>query len=111
MSLEHRTENGVDLVQLPARLVMANAAEARTALKAVIEAGDGRIVIDLGATDFMDSSGLGVVVAGLQGARKKGGDIYLARMNGSIRALFELTKLHTIFQIFDDTDAAVAAFG
>jgi anti-sigma B factor antagonist len=111
MSLEHRQENGIDVVQLPQRLVMANAAEARASLKAIVEQGAGRVVIDLAPTDFMDSSGLGVVVAGLQSARKKDGDVYLAHMNDSVRAVFELTRLHTIFQIFDDTAGAVRAFG
>ena len=111
MSLEHRTENNVDIVTLPQRLVMANAAEARNELKAIIQQGSGHVVINLSRTEFMDSSGLAVVVAGLQAARKMSGDVYLANMSDTIRALFELTRLHTVFQIFDDEGAAAAAFG
>jgi len=111
MNLKHSQSSGIDLVQLPQRLVMANAGEARTELKDIIQAGSGRVVIDLAETDFMDSSGLAVVVAGLQAARKKNGDVHLAHMSDTIRAVFELTRLHTVFQIFDDADAAVRAFG
>ncbi|MCF7982768.1 MAG: STAS domain-containing protein [Thiohalocapsa sp.] len=110
MKLEHRTENNVDIVALPNRLVMANAAEARSDLKQVIQQGSGRVVINLSQTEFMDSSGLAVVVAGLQAARKMNGDVHLAHMSDTIRALFELTRLHTVFQIFDDEADAVAAF-
>jgi anti-sigma B factor antagonist len=110
MNLKHSQHNGIDVVQLPQRLVMANAGESRTELKDIILAGNGRVVIDLAETDFMDSSGLAVVVAGLQAARKKNGDVHLAHMSDTIRAVFELTRLHTVFQIFDDADAAVRAF-
>lgn len=111
MNLKHSQQNRIDVVQFPQRLVMANATDARAELKDIIEAGDGRIVVDLAETQFMDSSGLAVVVAGLQAARKKNGDVYIAQMGDTIRAVFELTRLHTVFQIFDDADAAVKAFG
>jgi anti-sigma B factor antagonist len=110
MSLEHRQTQGVDVVHLPPRLVMANAGEARSELKQIIAAGSGKVVVNLAETDFMDSSGLAVIVAGLQAARKMDGDLHLAQMSDTIRALFELTRLHTVFQIFDDEAAAVAAF-
>jgi anti-sigma B factor antagonist len=110
MSLEHHQEQGVDVVTLPPRLVMANAGDARTQLKQIITAGQGKVVVNLSQTEFMDSSGLAVIVAGLQAARKMDGDLHLAQMSDTIRALFELTRLHTVFQIFDDEAAAVAAF-
>jgi anti-sigma B factor antagonist len=58
----------------------------------------------------MDSSGLAVLVSGLQAARKKGGDVHLVGMGTTLHALFELTRLHTVFQIFDDEAAALRAF-
>jgi anti-anti-sigma factor len=102
--------NGIDVVVLPQRLIMANASETRSELKKILEDGNGRMVIDLSATEYMDSSGLAAIVSALQAARTKDGDVYLARMNDTLRALFELTQLHKICQIFDDTDSAVAAF-
>jgi anti-sigma B factor antagonist len=110
MKLEHRTENGIDIVRLPERLMMADAAEARAALKDVIGHGAGKLILDLGDTTFMDSSGLAVLVSSLQAARKKDGDVYLVGMGDTVRALFELTRLHTVFQIFDDEAGAVRAF-
>lgn len=110
MTLAHRTENGVDIVTLPKQLGMASAADARTALKAIITKGAGRLVIDLGETEVIDSSGLAVLVSGLQAARKQGGDIYLANVGVTVRALFELTRLHTVFQMFDSESAALNAW-
>jgi len=111
MNVQHQQTNGVDVVRLPQRLIMANASETRSELKGILEQGDGRLVIDLSSTDYMDSSGLAAIVSALQTARTKNGDVYLACMNDTLRALFELTQLHKICQIFDDTDSAVAAFG
>jgi anti-sigma B factor antagonist len=110
VNVKHQEMNGINVVVLPQRLIMANASETRSELKKILEDGNGRMVIDLSATEYMDSSGLAAIVSALQAARTKGGDVYLARMNDTLRALFELTQLHKICQIFDDTDSAVAAF-
>jgi anti-sigma B factor antagonist len=109
VNLEHRTQDNIDIVQLPERLMMADAANARSALKDIINRGTGKLILDLGQTTFMDSSGLAVLVSSLQAARKKDGEIHLVHMGDSIRALFELTRLHTVFQIFDDEAGALRA--
>jgi anti-sigma B factor antagonist len=111
MNLEHRTEGGVDIVKLPERLMMADSATARTSLKEIINSGSGKLILDLASTTFMDSSGLAVLVSSLQAARKKNGDVYLVNMSNTVRALFELTRLHTVFQIFDNEAAALRAAG
>jgi anti-sigma B factor antagonist len=110
MQLEHRTENDINIVKLPERLMMANAAAARTTLKGIIGQGSGKLIVDLTDTDFMDSSGLAVLVSALQAARKQGGDVHLVGMGTNLQALFELTRLHTVFKIFDDEAAAARAF-
>jgi anti-anti-sigma factor len=110
MTVQHKEINGIDVVSLPERLVMANATEIRAELKRILDQGSGRMVIDLAMTEYMDSSGLSVIVAALQKARTKQGDVYLAHMSDTLRALFELTQLHKICQIYDDTESALAAF-
>jgi anti-sigma B factor antagonist len=109
MNLEHHTQDGVDIVRLPERLMMADAADARGSLKNIISNGSGKLILDLTNTAFMDSSGLAVLVSSLQAARKKDGDVYLVGMGTTVRALFELTRLHTVFQIFDDEAGALRA--
>lgn len=109
MNLKHRNENGIDIVKLPERLMMADAGEARASIKDIIGQGSGKLILDLADTTFMDSSGLAVLVSSLQAARKKEGDVYLVCMGDTVRALFELTRLHTVFQIFDDEAGALRA--
>ena len=111
MNLDHRTQESVDIVKLPERLMMADAASARAILKDIIDQGSGKLILNLSATSFMDSSGLAVIVSALQAARKRDGDIYLCGMSKTVRALLELTRLQTVFQIFDDEMVALRAFG
>jgi anti-sigma B factor antagonist len=110
MKLEHHTEQGIDVVQVSGHLVMAAAADARSKLKELINGGSGKLIIDLKLAEFVDSSGLSVLVSSLQAARKKAGDVYLVGPSKDVRALLELTRLHTVFQIFDDEAEAVRAF-
>lgn len=110
VNLEHRIENGIDIIKLPERLMMADANEARNRLKEIIQGGQGKLILDLTATHFMDSSGLAVLVSALQTVRKREGDVYLFGMSNTVRALFELTRLQTVFQIFDDERGALRAF-
>lgn len=110
MKLEHHTQQGVDIVKLSGHLVMAGAANARSTLKDIIKDGSGRLIIDLKLAEFVDSSGLAVLVSSLQAARKKAGDVFLVGPGNDVRALLELTRLHTVFQIFDDEAAALRAF-
>lgn len=109
MQLEHESREGIDIVRLPERLMMADAASAKAQLKEILSRGNGRLILDLTQTGFMDSSGCGALVGTLQTARKAGGDLYLFGMGKNVRALFELTLLHTIFQIFDDEETALRA--
>ena len=109
MQLEHESRDGIDIVRLPDRLMMADAADARAQLKDILSQGKGFLILDLIRTEILDSSGLAVLVSSLQAARKKGGDISLVGMGTNVRALFELTRLHTVFRTFDDEETALAA--
>lgn len=75
-----------------------------------IEAGNQNVVIDLSASDFVDSSFLGALVAGLKKATMKSGDLKIVGLQPAVRAMFELTRLYRIFDIFDDEAEAVGSF-
>lgn len=71
------------------------------------QAGKTNIVVDLGQTDFMDSSGIGALIGGLTSMRKAGGDVRLANMEKRIRNLFLITRL--LGPVFDDYESVEAA--
>jgi anti-sigma B factor antagonist len=101
-----RSIDGVDVISLSGRLDAAVARAVREEIKVVIEEGSGKLVIDLSDVKFVDSSGLSVLVLALKAAHAKGGRLALLKVNSTVRSLLELTRLHRVFEIFDDEEKA-----
>ncbi|MDS4020064.1 MAG: STAS domain-containing protein [Candidatus Competibacter sp.] len=108
MILAHRTVEGIDIVALSGRLVMADVPEVRRRLLQIVEQGSGKLVLNLEGVGFMDSSGLSVLVSVLKSARIKNGEVVLLGLTPIVRSLIELTRLQQIFEIFEDETAALA---
>ncbi|MBL8251796.1 MAG: STAS domain-containing protein [Candidatus Competibacter sp.] len=108
MVVTHRTVEGIDVIALSGRLMMADVPQVRQRLLEVVEKGGGKLVLDLAEVGFMDSSGLSVLVSVFKAARLKGGEVVLLRPNPTVRSLIELTRLQQIFSIFDEEAAALA---
>jgi anti-sigma B factor antagonist len=69
-----------------------------------------QIVLDLKDVSYIDSGGLGTLVALYASARKVGGEIKLSRLGPRANEVLQITKLMTIFDVYDNVDAAVASF-
>jgi anti-sigma B factor antagonist len=69
-----------------------------------------KLVIDLSRLRFVDSSGLGAFISCLRKLNGKGGDLKLCGMSKQVRAVFELVRMHRIFEIFGTRDEAARAF-
>ena len=69
-----------------------------------------RFVFDLAKMTAIDSSGLGAIIASLRKLIQEGGDLKIARLPAPARLIFEITKVHRVFAIYDDVDAAIASF-
>jgi anti-anti-sigma factor len=74
-----------------------------------LESGVETILLDLTNISFMDSSGLGAMVATLQRVRSRGAKLYLCSLNDQIKIILELTKMDKIFDILPDRAAFEAA--
>jgi anti-sigma B factor antagonist len=70
-----------------------------------------KVIFDLGELRFVDSSGLGAILSCLRQLNAKGGDLKLCAMTKPVRALFELVRMHKIFEIHTTKDEALRAFG
>jgi anti-sigma B factor antagonist len=68
------------------------------------------VVIDLAEAEFLDSAGLGALVALLKRVTERGGDLKLARMPRKVRMIFEITRAHRIFEIFETVEEALESF-
>jgi len=69
-----------------------------------------KLVFDLSRLRFVDSSGLGAFISCLRKLNAKGGDVKLCGMSKQVRAVFELVRMHRIFDIYATREEAVRAF-
>ncbi|MBX7450889.1 STAS domain-containing protein [Mycolicibacterium sp. 3033] len=99
-------EPDVAVVRADTRLTMVSAPGLRKELYDIVENGTARIVVDLAATEFIDSSGLGALISGLKLARQAGGDLRIASVNEQVRTVLELTNLDRILIAYDSPENA-----
>ncbi len=99
-------DRGIGIVVPRGRLNMVAARGLRDALTGLVEAGTTRIVVDLAETTFLDSSGLGALIAGLKSARQAGGDLRIARPTPAVLTVFELTNMDKVLRPRDDVTTA-----
>ncbi len=69
-----------------------------------------KLIFDLSQLQFVDSSGLGAILSCLRQLNAAGGELKLCSMNKPVRALFELVRMHRIFDIFNTREEALNAF-
>jgi anti-sigma B factor antagonist len=67
-----------------------------------------RLVVDLSRVTYVDSSGLAVLIEGMQNVEEYGGKFVLAGLQETVRSIFELARLDQVFQIFPTVDSALA---
>jgi anti-sigma B factor antagonist len=87
----------------------SNAGEFKGNMGPLLEAHD-KLVLDLSRLRFVDSSGLGVFISCLRKLNAKGGDLKLFGMSRQVRAVFELVRMHRVFDILATREDAVRAF-
>jgi anti-sigma B factor antagonist len=100
--------DGWRVVRLHGDLDLATALALREQVIRVLTSGPPRVILDLEGVDFIDSTGLGVIVGLLKRARGLGGDLRLVCTRQAIHDLFELTSLDTALPLSATVDAAAA---
>ena len=92
------------------RLDAHNSGELKAQMLKLFEEGKSELLVDLQAVRFVDSSGLGALVSGFKNASSRNGNLKLAGLQLQVKSMFELTRLHRVFEIFSDVDEALASF-
>ena len=87
----------------------SNVADFRRDIAPVL-AEQANLILDLGRLRFIDSSGLGAMLSCLRQLNASGAELKLCGMSKPVRAVFELVRMHRIFDIYDTRDQAVGAF-
>ena len=102
--------DGVAILKVEGQLIVGNRAELKGLVQEGLDRGERKFVIDCTQTGYIDSSGLGALVSLSRKVREQGGELRIAGLNEDLRALFELTKLDTLFHISPTASEALAGF-
>jgi anti-sigma B factor antagonist len=102
--------DGVTVVYLSGAIFFGEESESLRILVKDLLNKSSKIVLDLGDVTYIDSGGLGTLVALYVSARKIGGDIRLARVGRRANEVLQMTKVVTLFEVFDKTENAIASF-
>ena len=95
--------DGVMMVDLRGRITLGPETETvRTKLKELLSAGQHRIILNLGEVTYLDSVGLGTLIAGYTSARNAGGNLKLLHLPRGVQQLLQITRLSTVFEIYED---------
>jgi anti-sigma B factor antagonist len=110
--MQLRTEvldiSGWTVVSVYGEVDVATAPELKERLVALVSGGRSRLVLDLGGVDFLDSTGLGMIVSALKRARTHGGDLRIVSSESRITRLFEITGLDKALAVLPTVDDAIA---
>ena len=82
----------------------------RDAVKELLRKDQKKILLNLANINYIDSSGVGELVAAFTSVRRQGGELKLLRLTQKVTDILQITKLYTVFHVLDDENAAVAAF-
>jgi len=111
LKLDVRTlDDGIVVVECAGRIIFGEeTSELRERVRGLIASG-GRIILDLGEVTYIDSGGLGTLVALYTTAQNSGASIKLADLTKRVGDLLQVTKLLTVFEVYDTEDEAVQSF-
>jgi anti-sigma B factor antagonist len=99
-------------ILLPKGRIEAEGGDAalRDHVNGLVNAGRVKIVVDFHDVTRLDSAGIGVLVSKYLSARRRGGSLKLLRLTERTEHLMEITKLSSVFEVFQDEDAAIRSF-
>ena len=111
MKFSYREEGAVTILGPQGKIMGgADSSLLHQRLYELIDKGRKKVVIDLSGVDWMNSSGLGILIGSLISLRNNGGDLRLACLNERIRNLLQVTKLDSIFDLHETVEGAIESF-
>jgi anti-sigma B factor antagonist len=107
-----KESEGVTILELDGRSVLGEESNAfRERVKTLLAAGKTKIVLNMGNVTYIDSAGLGTLVASHQSARTQGATLKLSHLGSKFMELLQVTKLLTVFDVYPTEAEAVRSFG
>ena len=110
MDIEVTRSAAITVIVPQGDLDMAAADQMKRVLTGLVNEGSVKLLVDLGSVGYIDSSGMGALVATLKHARTAGGDLRLCALQDDVRAIFEMTRLIKAVTIHATRGEALAAW-
>ena len=109
MKIETRTVGEVHVLDISGKITLGEGTMAvRNTVRDLLKAGSKKIILNLAEVNYVDSSGIGELVSAYTMVTNQGGKLILVSLHQKIRELLQITKLMTVFQVYDDEKEALA---
>ena len=106
-----RQTGDVTVVDLSGRIVLGDGSETlRETLRDLVSGGHKKILLNLGDVNYIDSSGLGALVSGYTTLTSQQGQLKLLNLTKKVHDLLQITKLLTVFEVYDNEGSALKSF-
>ena len=111
LTISSREVDGVAVLDLSGRITLGEGSvQLRDAFRDLIGKGSKNILLNMGDVTYIDSSGLGELVSAFTSAKNQSAALKLLSLTKKVHDLLQLTKLYTVFDIYDDEAKAIASF-
>ena len=111
VKLTTRQVGDVTVIDAVGRITLGEGSSTfRDTVKELVTKGNKKILMNLAEVSYIDSSGIGELVSGFTTVSNGGGNLKLLNLTKRIQDLLQITKLYTIFEVFDDEAVALASF-
>lgn len=111
VTINSRVSGDVTIVDVAGKITLGDgSAMLRDKVKELSAAGTKKILLNLGEVNYIDSSGIGELVSAFTTISNNGGALKLLNLTKRVKDLLQITKLYTVFEVFDDEAQAIASF-
>ncbi|HEY6767974.1 MAG TPA: STAS domain-containing protein [Candidatus Sulfotelmatobacter sp.] len=111
MKITNREVSHVAILDINGRIVLGDETDTiRRSVRELIAQGKKKIILNLAGVDYIDSAGVGELVAGFTAVRNSGGELKLLNLTKKVNDVLNVTKLYTVFDIKDDEFKAIKSF-
>jgi anti-sigma B factor antagonist len=111
INISERQAGDVTILDLSGKVTIGEGSVAlRNAIRRLLGEGKNKILLNLGGVGYIDSSGIGELVSSFTAVNKEGGTLKLLNLTQKIQDLLAITKLLTVFDVYENEDEALSSF-
>jgi len=109
--LSSRQVGDVTVIDVSGRITLGEgSSNLREGIRGLMAQGNKKLLLNLGDVSYIDSSGIGELVSGFTSVANQGGQLKLLNLTKRVKDLLQITKLYTVFEVYDEEAAAVRSF-